>query len=83
MRQSKLTITVTETEQKKGLEGETNVNRKLQVEHNGCVAHMLFALPRFIASLEQSLPEKYQARFRAEFLEELNEARKEMLENEG
>lgn len=74
MIESKLIITVTE---------EKGVAKKMKVEHNGCVAHMLFALPRFIASLEQSLPEKYQARFRAEFLEELNKARKEILENEG
>ena len=82
MRESKLIITVTETEQKRP-EGGLDVNRKLQVEHNGCAAHMLYAIPRFIAELEQSLPEKYQARFRAEFLEELNKARKEVLENEG
>lgn len=78
MRESKLTITVTETELKEG-----KVSIKLQIEHDGCTAHVLFGIPRFIAELEQSLPEKYQARFRANFLEELNKARKEVLENEG
>lgn len=77
MRESKLTITVTEVDAQQG-----KVNKKLQTEYNGYLEHMLFALPSFIAELEQSLPEKYQARFRAEFLEELNKARKEVLENE-
>lgn len=80
MRESKLTITVTETEVDAQ---EGKVNRKLQIEHDGCIAHVLFAIPRFIAELEQSLPEKYQARFRAKFLEELNKARKEVIENEN
>jgi len=84
MRQSKLTITVTETEGELDAQrNEVRGNLKLQVEHEGCVAHMLYAIPIFIAELEQSLPEKYQARFRAEFLEKLNKARKEVLENEN
>ena len=79
MKESKLTITVTEALDVK----DCKVHLTLQAQHEGCIAHMLYAIPRFIAELEQSLPEKYQARFRAEFLEELNKARKEVIENEG
>lgn len=57
---------------------ESDMARTIDVHSEGTAAHILKAAARLIALTELQLPEEIRATFRADFLQELNRARREV-----